>query len=616
MAAWLFANSHAPQWLDVVVAFLFAFVLSTLLVYLATRICRRRHWTAKPRIDRWHRSQPGLFGGVPIWLAFAIGCAAFLPLHPSRLWTVILLATAMSIVGLMDDVFVLSPASKLFLQIAAATLLVSYGVVYPLRPEPFLNVVVSILWIVGVTNAFNLLDNMDGLSGGIAVIAALYLAFFYFRAGLASHVLLLVTLAGALAGFLLFNFKPARIFMGDTGSLFIGFLLGATSLLDVTHLSGVSAFVFVPVVVLSIPLFDTFFVSVSRRLRGSRISQGGTDHSSHRLVNLGVEERSAVLILYFLSAASGAVALVLRALDFQDAVGLLGFWFLFLLIFGVHLFHASHDAGSGPHPRLPLVERIFSRDLLAVVLDPLVLSFAYYVSYLLRFRSRTSAELSVFLASWPLVLSVKFVVLWICGIYRRSWWRGSRADLYRLVQAIAIGEVTTVLLLTGARRFAGYSRVVFIVDAVVSSLLLFLTRYSFLPFRDLLNLLRTAPPSRRVFVIGTSELTEITLRFLSQGHVRCVGLIDNNGGGDLGRRVWGKMVMGTIVDIGALAAKHGVSEIILPENETIPISENELAALCRQAKLRLTKLGLYEPTASAASASSDESSSARFSGAA
>src|SRR5581483_10812042 len=173
---------------------------------------------------------------------------------------------------------------------------------------------------------------------------------FYLSGGFLGYAVLVSIIAGAAAGFLFFNFNPARIFMGDAGSLFIAFLLG------ITHVSGVPALVFAPAVVLAIPIFDTFFVSVTRRLHGQRVSVGGTDHSSHRLVRLGLNERTAVLLLYALSAGSGAIAILMRHLLYTRAIGLIAFWFLFLFLFGIHLFQtdSGHVAPTTSLPRLLL----------------------------------------------------------------------------------------------------------------------------------------------------------------------------------------------------------------------------------------------------------------------
>src|ERR1022692_479166 len=303
---------HSENIIRVSVVFLVTLVLSGALVALTVRICRTRGWVARPRSDRWHTGTPSLFGGVPIWLTCLSASLTIVPFSDRIVWKLLGASSLVFLLGLADDILHLRPQTKLAGQLLAALLVVGSGVVYPLQQNAIINSVISVVWIVGITNAFNLLDNMDGLTAGVALISAVYLAIFYGGNGSWDYALLAVVAAGAAAGFLLFNFNPARIFMGDCGSLFLGFLLGSASLLEVTHVSGIPPLVLAPVVVLAIPVFDTLFVSVTRRLRGQAISQGGTDHSSHRLVQLGLNERSAVLLLSVLSIASGAVALVAR----------------------------------------------------------------------------------------------------------------------------------------------------------------------------------------------------------------------------------------------------------------------------------------------------------------
>ncbi|HZQ68836.1 MAG TPA: hypothetical protein VFA68_09995 [Terriglobales bacterium] len=580
-------------------AFLAACLITAGLVSLTIRICRKRGWLAKPRADRWHRGTPCLFGGVPIWVGFVAVSLVFLPFSNHLAWKLIAISSLVFGLGLVDDIYHLRPRTKLLIQILAATLVLSCGVVYPLRHDLWINVIVSMFWLVGITNAFNLLDNMDGLSAGVALISAFYLGIFYLSGGFLGYAVLVSIIAGAAAGFLFFNFNPARIFMGDAGSLFIGFLLGSSSLLGITHVSGVPALVFAPAVVLAIPIFDTFFVSVTRRLHGQRVSVGGTDHSSHRLVRLGLNERTAVLLLYALSAGSGAIAILMRHLLYTRAIGLIAFWFLFLFLFGIHLFQtdSGHVAPTTSLPRL-LLRRLLTRDTLAFLIDPVVLFLSYYLAYFLRFRTYVpQGELDLFLRSWPIAVGAKFLCLYTCRIYRRSWYRGSIADIYRLAQAVGLGEVTTILLLTGVYRFNGYSRVVFGIDAVFSWALLLAVRKSFSLFRDSFYTWRLRnSQERRVFVLGTSEHAEVALRFLRDRRIQCAGLIDTNGGSDLGRCVWGAQVVGGLDDLVRLANQHGVFELILPENESVPYSDADFHLFCSRWRLRLTKLGLYSAT--------------------
>jgi UDP-GlcNAc:undecaprenyl-phosphate/decaprenyl-phosphate GlcNAc-1-phosphate transferase len=579
-----------------VLAFLAAFAVTAALVLLTIQVCRKHGWVSKPRADRWHKSTPAFFGGVPLFAGFAVLSIAFIPWSNYLLWRLIGIASLMFVLGLVDDIYHLTPTRKFAGQLLAAGLLISLGVVYPLCGSMTVNIVVSVLWLVGITNAFNLLDNMDGLAAGIALISAGYLAAFFAIGGYRDQAVIVALSAGAIAGFLVFNFSPARIFMGDSGSLFIGFALGATSILEVTHVSGVPVFVLAPVTVLAIPIFDTLFVSVTRRLRGQKISEGGTDHSSHRLVRLGLQERRAVLLLYTLSAGSGAVALLSRHSSSAGTLGLIGLWF-FLLLFGVYLFQdeVKHDAlASNTTNRLP--RRLLSRDMLVFLLDPLAMALSYYLANSLRFGGRIPvADSALLLRTLPIVIAVKVLGLWICRAFRHSWWRGSTSDLYRLGSATLIGEVTSLLVLTGLYRFDNFSRSVFLLDTLITLALLLIIRRSFAFFRDAIYTCRgDLPARRRVFILGTSAHAELALRFLRDQSIECAGFIDTNGGADLRRYVFGRPVLGRLDDLGWLSERHEIFEVVLPDCERILLPAVDFQLFCQRRQLRLTKLGLYE----------------------
>ncbi|HET9408580.1 MAG TPA: hypothetical protein VFO39_15165 [Candidatus Sulfotelmatobacter sp.] len=520
---------------------------------------------------------------------------AFVPWSNHLLWRLVGLASLMFILGMIDDIYPLAPHRKLATQLLLASLLVLSGVVYPLRGSMTVNIVVSVLWLVGITNAFNLLDNMDGLSAGIALISSGYLTVFYASGGYRDQAVIVALAGGATAGFLLFNFNPARIFMGDSGSLFVGFLLAAMSFLEVTHVSGVPALVLAPVAVLAIPIFDTLFVSVTRRLRGQPISEGGTDHSSHRLVRMGLRERSAVLLLYTLSAVSGGVGLLARHSS-SAASGVIGFWFFFLLLFGIHLFH---DEAIGPlHVSMgttPLMRRLFSRDTLVFLLDPIGMALSYSLAYLLRFGGHVPrTDHALFMGSLPIVVAIKLLSLWMCRAFRHSWWRGSVSDVYRVGSATLIGEVLSVLVLTGLYRFHGFSRAVFALDALATWLFLLAIRRSSSLFHETIGSWRNKSGNdRRVFVLGTSEGAELALRFLRAQRIECAGFIDTNGGADVRRYIFGRPVLGRLDDLPELSHKHGIFEVVLPDREETMCPEIDFQSFCQARALRLTKLGLY-----------------------
>src|SRR5215471_18641728 len=215
------------------VLFLISLGAAAALTYGFIRLARRFDWVVRPRPDRWSQLTVAKFGGIPILLAAAGGAAV---VSLDRRMAVLVIATAaMGILGFVDDIFALRPLHKLIVQIATGAAASVSGISYPLTHNPLVNAVFTVAWLVGITNAFNIIDNMDGLACGVAAIALIRIALL---AGPSSPLgMLIVAMTGALVGFLLFNFNPAKIFMGDTGSLGVGFFVAGSSVLVTDHLS-------------------------------------------------------------------------------------------------------------------------------------------------------------------------------------------------------------------------------------------------------------------------------------------------------------------------------------------------------------------------------------------
>ena len=201
--------------------------------------------------------------------------------------------------GLWDDLREMPPKHKIYCQMAASLWFVA--VFYTLSPPVHSWLIpIAFVWLIGITNAINLLDNMDGLSSGVSAIGALFMAAYALHLGDGFVAMGALILAGACLGFLVWNFKPAKVFMGDCGALFLGFGLSSLSLASQSSLQN-SNFVFallLPAMVLATPVFDTLFVAAVRFINDRPVLLGGRDHTSHRLVMLGLSERRAVLWLY------------------------------------------------------------------------------------------------------------------------------------------------------------------------------------------------------------------------------------------------------------------------------------------------------------------------------
>jgi UDP-GlcNAc:undecaprenyl-phosphate GlcNAc-1-phosphate transferase len=277
---------------------------------IARRLAVRVGIVALPGAHRVHTGAIPLLGGVAIYGAFLVALILFADrFFIPQLISIVVGATWVSLLGALDDRVGLSAGVKLLGQIFGALILIVTGVTVDLLHQPILDGAITMFWIVGITNAMNLLDNMDGLSGGVAAVAS---AFFLLISALNGQYLvgsLSAALLGASIGFLVYNFNPATVFMGDTGSLFLGFILAAVGIKLRFQAPALFTW-FIPIILLGLPIFDTTLVFVSRLRRGlNPLTHPGTDHLSHRLVARGFTKREAVMMSYLVAGALGVLAM-------------------------------------------------------------------------------------------------------------------------------------------------------------------------------------------------------------------------------------------------------------------------------------------------------------------
>ncbi len=301
---------------------------------LVRRLALRLGVTDQPSARKIHIKPVPLMGGLAIYAAFIAALLLFgNRFRLNELISILVGASLMSFLGLWDDRRGLSPWLKLIGQFLAASILVMTGVHIGTFPWEILNIAVTLLWVVVITNAMNLLDNMDGLSGGVGAVASI---FFLLLAVMNRQYLvgaLSAALLGACLGFLVYNFNPASIFMGDAGALFLGFVLAATAI-KLRFPEGIQIVTWmVPVLILGLPLFDTALAIISRLRRGlNPLTTPGKDHVSHRLVAMGSTRREAVLICYLICAGLGILALFVTQASLIEgyivggAVALAGLW--------------------------------------------------------------------------------------------------------------------------------------------------------------------------------------------------------------------------------------------------------------------------------------------------
>ena len=555
----------------------------------------RAGWVARPSVDRWHQRATALLGGIAIAVAAAVGLLAWFLLGtfgvngaattrvPFEFGAVALSAGFMFGVGLVDDLTKLRPQLKFSLQLLAGILLVAAGGTLTLTPWLLVNVLATLFCFVALTNAFNLLDNMDGVAAGVGAIAATFLGITFVFQHAWLHAAAAWALAGGTLGFLRYNFPPARIFMGDTGSLFIGALLAGLVMTSPASVSGnLVAVLFVPLAIMAVPVVDTALVTVTRTLAMRAISQGGRDHSTHRLVALGLRERQVSLLLYGFAALGGVIGLLLTQLD--TAAGLmLGTTFLVALtLFAAYLGRLEMrypDEPAGWKPATVLASALlYKRRLAAMLLDVALVAVAYYGAFRLRFGGDMSegalAMMDAYRITLWIVIGVKLVVFGLFGVYRGAWRYASMVDVYRTLIAI----VTSSLVLSA---FAWWrmpplaATNVFWIDALLTSALVLAARASFRSLEVLrMRLSRRGEP---VAIYGAGDGGELALReLLNNGALglRPFCFLDDDPLKH-GERIHGVPVLGGLDQLESLAVQ-GVRRVLIA---TQKLSDEVVAAL-------------------------------------
>lgn len=315
------------QWWQYLLVITGSAVLCTALTPIAIRIAVQKNLLDHPGMRKIHSSPIPYLGGMAIVIAFTISLAGAAAIEPpesgmSELFLVLVVALTLAGVGLLDDLRNLSPPARLIVEIACASIMWIGGIGVEFSQFELLNFGLTLLWFVGITNAFNLLDNMDGLAAGLAAVSCLTFFFMAQANGQFLVASLAIALCGCALGFLRHNFFPARVYMGDSGALFLGFLvayLGAK-----IRMSGGAAESFLPrAIACSVPILDTTLVVISRLRSGRGPFEGGQDHLSHRLIKLGLSVPISVSTIYYGSAFLGSLAFVMTQVPGQPA------WILF-----------------------------------------------------------------------------------------------------------------------------------------------------------------------------------------------------------------------------------------------------------------------------------------------
>jgi UDP-GlcNAc:undecaprenyl-phosphate/decaprenyl-phosphate GlcNAc-1-phosphate transferase len=549
---------------------------------------------ADPSGERWHARSTPVFGGVGILLGLVAGVGAAVAVGAtdasSELLGILGGCVILFVAGFVDDVFTLRPIAKLAAQFAAAAVVLASGLTVEIVGNDVLATVLGLVWLVGITNAFNLLDNMDGLAASLAAVSCAVFAVAALDQD-SGELALVVALAlgGACVGFLPFNLRPgrsARVFMGDSGSQVIGFGLASLALASSWTTAGATlTSIVLPLLVLAIPILDTTFVTVRRTLERRPVTQGGTDHSSHRLVYYGLSEQQAVAALTLLAALLGATALAYNVLANArvTAVGVL-ISFVVLVQFASFLGdlqERSRQEDPGPAP--PLWRAFLSnpRRLIEVLTDFAIVCVSFLIAYLLFVDGRGSyTQRGLFLATLPILLAVRYVLFVLFGIYRRIWRFASARDLLAIGAAVALSVPITIGIVRAIRPFLDFPLEIFVVDALLCMTLVAASR---LALRMLPGLSNVRGAQKRILVAGAGRSGRALARELAETpDTRVVGFVDDNPALRR-RRIHGVTVHGSLDDVEQLLDELHVDEVLVTIPEAASERLESLVASCADA---------------------------------
>jgi UDP-GlcNAc:undecaprenyl-phosphate GlcNAc-1-phosphate transferase len=570
---------------------LLCFLVSVSLTGLTCVLVARLRWKTEPTPNRLRVTPTPIWGGVAIFLAFLL---SNLLSHSLSNRAILLLqgtAAGAFALGLIDDLCDLKPRWKLFGQIVLSVILLSFGSSFSITGIKVLDMSLGMLWLVGITNAFNLLDNINGLCAGTALLVAGFQSAMFFLAGDPSRGTVCLAFMGAVMGFLVFNFPSGRIFMGDSGSHFIGFWLAAITLsgINVSTSSHFGSLLF-PLMLMVVPLCDTTLVTLTRGIRRRPVSVGGTDHLSHRLVAYGFTEKGAVLMLWALSSLSGGLAMLVFVYGFSSLLSIITLLLVAVAVFGIYLTRfelhgqARSQLGKTGSPHLAPWAHVSSRVLFDVVLTVT----AYYTAYLLRFDGGiTKGDMQLLFSTTAELALIKLAVFVAFGAYRPRWQYFGLKDAYRIGGASLLASVLAVAYFSVVYRFYGFSRIVIALDFLVFTLFMLAFRFSF----RLLDELAPANHRKNILIYGADGDGESALQLVSKRFpFRVVGFLDD----DKTRRnlsIHSVSVRGGLHDLERLAKQLNVHAVLLTPTSTVDV-QNRLQSMCRALDIRLTRLRL------------------------
>ena len=555
-------------------AFLLPILSSFVFFPIIIRLSRKYGLVAKPREDRWHKEPTASFGGIGIYLSLLFTMILFVPATAQSI-AIIGCVTAVFFLGLIDDIRPIKPQYKFLVETVLAVVIIYFSPIFGQAPYPVVTLPLIVLWIVGITNAINFLDNMDGLSSGVSLVASLFLMMHALHGGMEAMALFACMSAGITIGFLRYNLNPAKIFMGDCGSLVLGFLLAVVSTMGIFQNGYHTLFhLAAPIAVMAVPLFDTTLVTVDRILHGRPFYLGGTDHSSHRLVNLGLSEKNAVFVLMGIGVLSGSIGAPLMWVSPHMSLVFAAILFVCLFYFGIFMGQVEvyeEDAlKPGPETNRFMNILLHHKEKFAqAVIDAALISLAFGLSTVIACGKNPSMEcLQTIFVSLPFILVGKMAVFAGLPYFYRVDWRWLKAsDFFGLTGGVTMGSLAGAAALVFLSRIDPIPIPVLLNDYLLTLLFIGGVRVLLRFYQEYFFFQGRRKNGSPVLIFGAGNAGVRLVREMKHQYMEGVwpvGFIDDDSQ-KRGKIIQGLRVLGTREDIPRLVEKHGIKGLLIPD---------------------------------------------------
>jgi UDP-GlcNAc:undecaprenyl-phosphate GlcNAc-1-phosphate transferase len=599
------------------------FLMAAVLAYLFTpHIYNFANWAKifdVPSERKIHKKPVPLLGGIPIFISFnltiiasAVFGRSFFEDHFLSHWPALLLCQIIILsLGLFDDLLQLGPSIKFLFQIFVGVLIVLFGFGIHKIANPFNGEIISlrvfsfpvtIIWFVLITNALNLVDGLDGLAAGTACIASMTIfAVSYFNQNMSMAVISAI-LGGSLLGFLKYNFYPAKIFLGSTGSLLIGFLLAFLSIQGSSKGATLVA-VMAPILALGLPIMETVLSMIRRFLRSIHVVDyprkngvfralffkdfslftADLDHVHHRLIKLGFSQKKAVFVLYGVCVALSLLAFFTTAISNINFLALMGTivvtFFIVLRSLKYEEFKVLKNGLLIPIFNLPIISRRF----FLAFFDLGQMAFSLYLCFILVFGKLGAPTKELFVQSVPIFLLIKIIIFHLSGIYKISWFYSSFEEVAKILGAVflsSLGSLLVSMFVFGVQAFGGI--VFFVLDFY---LLLTFAGGLRVSYRFLNSYYRKGfvEKGKKILIYGagyrgSSALKEI--RNNGSYMFSPVGFIDDDPH-KIGKTLHGCPVLGSSEDLEKISAENEVTEIIISSEKIGKERIKKILEFCR-----------------------------------